>query len=208
MYLIRPPKVYRWLFKEAVFRVKNCENKVYLTFDDGPEQEATPFVLDVLETHGVKATFFILGKNADQHPELVQKMREQGHTIGNHGMDHLNGWTTLTEQYKHNAFEGKRVSSSVLFRPPYGKLTLSQYKSLKDTEKIVFWDVISGDFDQKIDEQTVIHNVLKNVRSGSIIVMHDSKKAMKNLQGSLNEIILGLKGKGYDFGVLQGPFEV
>lgn len=203
MYLIRPPKIYRWLFKKAVFREDENRKTVYLTFDDGPHPEATPYVLDVLESHGIKATFFVLGKNVNKHPELFDQLKEKGHGIGNHGMNHLNGWTIATDEYVKNVALGKQIIGSNLFRPPYGRLTISQYNRLVQTEKIVFWDVISGDFDQKIDERTVINNVMKNARNGSIIVMHDSKKAMNNLVGSLNEVINGLKQKGYDFGILE-----
>lgn len=203
MYLIRPPKIYQWLFKEAVFR-KNAQQKtVYLTFDDGPHPEATPYVLSILALHEIKATFFVLGKNAQKHPELIKQLKEQGHQIGNHGMDHLNGWATRTDEYVKNAALGKQLTGSCLFRPPYGKLTFPQYRKLVKTEKIVFWDVISGDFDHKIDEQKVINNVLKNTRNGSVIVMHDSKKAMNNLIGSMNKIINGLKQKGFDFGIIK-----
>lgn len=206
-YLVRPPKVYRWLFSKALFRMDEEENTVYLTFDDGPYPEATRYVLDVLKKHDVKATFFLLGKNAEQHPEYVEEIRTLGHAIGNHGMDHLNGWNTNVDEYVSDVEKGKKVLGSKLFRPAYGKLTLSQYRKLKESERIVFWDVISGDFDQKIDERTVLNNVLKNARNGSIIVMHDSKKAMKNLFGSMNEIIVELKQKGFCFGTLSPSLE-
>lgn len=203
MYLIRPPKIYRWLFKRAVFRKNADEKKVYLTFDDGPHPEATPFVLNVLESHGIKATFFVLGENVKKHPELFQQLKESGHAIGNHGMSHLNGWTTSTDTYVQDAETGKAISESNLFRPAYGKMTLSQYTKLMQTEQIVFWDVISGDFDTKSNPKKVVKNVLNHTRNGSIIVMHDSKKAMNNLFGSMNEIITALKQNGYDFGVLE-----
>lgn len=206
-YLIRPPKVYRWLYSKAVFRLNQQEKVVYLTFDDGPHVEATPAVLDVLQKQDVKATFFLLGKNALAHPELVSKMKEQGHVIGNHGMNHLNGWQTATDVYTKDVLDGKQITGSSLFRPAYGKLSLAQYNRLKETETIVFWDVISGDFDQQIDEQRVVSNVLKNVRSGSIIVMHDSKKAMNNLIGSLNEIVEKLKQEGFCFRTLSASVE-
>ena len=207
MYLIRPPKVYQWLFKKAVFRENADEKTVYLTFDDGPHPEATPFVLDALESHGIKATFFVLGKNVEKHPELFKRLKQEGHGIGNHGMNHPNGWTTSTDEFVEDVMLGKNITESNLFRPPYGKLTISQYRRLAQTEKIVFWDVISGDFDPRTDKQAVINNVLKNVRNGSIIVMHDSEKAMNNLIGSMNEIIISLKEKGYAFGTLQGSNE-
>ena len=207
MYLIRPPKVYRWLYKEAIFRNDPLQKRIYLTFDDGPHPEATDFVLSVLERHGIKATFFVLGKNVQKHPELYKELVNRGHGIGNHGMNHLNGWASSTTDYVKDALQGRQVSGSVLFRPPYGRITLSQYNALRVTEKIVFWDVISGDFDTRIGHRKVVENVLKNVRNGSIITMHDSKKAMNNLVGSMNDIIVSLKENGYDFGVLEAPKE-
>ena len=179
------------------------EKTVYLTFDDGPHPEATPFVLDVLKAHDVQATFFLLGKNAVKHPELVKRIQEAGHTIGNHGMQHLNGWVTNVQDYLKDMQEGKRITDSNLFRPAYGKLTYAQYKHIKVNERIVLWDLISGDFDQDIEGDQVVNNVLNNVRNGSIIVMHDSEKAHSNVKSSLNEIIVKLGREGYTFATLQ-----
>jgi len=203
MYLLRPPLVYRWLFKEALFRKDPYEKKIYLTFDDGPHSEATEFVLSVLEEEGVKATFFMLGKNVKLHPGLVARTRKAGHTIANHGMEHLNGWNTKDQSYHENCKSGSEMVSSKLFRPPYGKLKLSQYKMLKEDNQLVFWDVISGDFDQTIGPDVVRKNVVKSVRNGSIIVMHDSAKALQNLRESLRYIIVQLKAEGYEFDSLD-----
>ena len=202
MYLIRPPKAYRWLFGKALFR-KDPEHKVvYLTFDDGPHDKATPAALLVLESYGVQATFFMLGKNALKYPNLVDTVRGKGHQIGNHGMAHLNGWATTNDRYVADTMEGKELIGSDLFRPAYGKLSMSQYMKLAETEQIVFWDVISGDFDTSIDSKKVVENVVNNVRNGSIIVMHDSQKAMKTMKESLGKIIVELKKEGYEFGTL------
>lgn len=176
---------------------------MYLTFDDGPHLEATPYVLDVLRSHGAKATFFVLGKNALQHPELIELMKEEGHQIANHGMNHLNGWTTGTHIYLEDQQAGKAIVNSSVFRPAYGKLTLSQYKKLKQTEQVVFWDVISGDFDTEVDGNRVRKNVVDNVRNGSIVVFHDSQKAFSNLKGSLNDTIGQLSENGYRFSTLN-----
>jgi len=202
LYLIRPPLVYRWLFKQAIFRKNTDKKEVFLTFDDGPQPEATEFVLGVLNEHGIKATFFMLGKNVREQFELVEKVRKNGHIVANHGMNHLNGWATSTELFEVDCNEGKGQTDSDLFRPPYGRLTLSQYNCIIKENRIVFWDVISGDFDPSNDAEIVKKNVLGNVRNGSIIVMHDSKKALKNLKGSLGGIIDELKKEGYTFGLL------
>lgn len=201
-YLIRPPKAYRWIFPEALFRKDASVKKVYLTFDDGPHPEATQVALGVLESHGIQATFFMLGKNAKRHPELMERVRNRGHRIGNHGMLHLDGWTSSTDNFEKDVQEGKKITGSSLFRPPYGKLSLSQYRRIKQSEEIVFWDVISGDFDRTINAQQVFTNVVDNVRNGSIIVMHDSEKAKENMAGSLSQIIEELKIQGYEFGLL------
>lgn len=202
-YLIRPPKVFRRLFSHAHFRFKEQEKIVYLTFDDGPHLEATPFVLSVLKKHQVKATFFLLGKNVEKHPNLVEKLRMEGHTIANHGMNHKDGWKTPFMTYIKDIKQGKKVVKSNIFRPPYGRLGFFQYLILKRTEKIVFWDVLSGDFDDSITGEQVVSNVLSNVRNGSIIVMHESNKSFKNVRTSLNEILTQLLDKGYRFDVIQ-----
>ncbi|MDC0303754.1 polysaccharide deacetylase family protein [Flavobacteriales bacterium] len=201
-YLIRPPKAYRWIFPDALFRKDPSVKKVYLTFDDGPHPEVTQAALGTLNLHGVRATFFMLGENAKKHPGLMEEVRKEGHIIGNHGMHHLNGWTSSTERFERDVQEGKKVTESNLFRPPYGKLSLFQYGRIKQTEEIVFWDVISGDFDRTINAEQVFTNVVNNVRNGSIIVMHDSEKAKKNLAGSLSRIIEELKIQGYEFDLL------
>lgn len=202
MYLLRPPLVYRWLFKEALFRKNRNLEKVYLTFDDGPNSEATEFVLNTLKEQEIKATFFMLGKNVVSLPALTAKVKDEGHRVANHGMEHLNGWNTSATQYAQNCEDGRRITESRLFRPPYGRLTLSQYNQLRKECAIVFWDVISGDFDTTIAPDRVVRNVLNSARNGSIIVMHDSAKALPNLKGSLKEIIIGLKKRGFEFDVL------
>lgn len=206
-YLIRPPKLYRWLYSDAIFRGPEDEKTVYLTFDDGPEPEATEFVLDVLKTHGVKGTFFFLGKNVLKHPETVQRLKVEGHVIANHGMNHLNGWKSNKSDYMNDALKGKKVTGSDMFRPPYGRLTLPQYWAVRKSEHVVFWDVISGDFDTSISPAQVIDNVVSNVRNGSIVVMHDSKKALKNLRDSLGQIIEDLVKRGYRFETLDTLIE-
>ncbi|MCB0755524.1 MAG: polysaccharide deacetylase family protein [Flavobacteriales bacterium] len=206
-YLIRPPRIYRWLFSEAIFRGPKEKNTVYLTFDDGPHPEATDHVLRVLESHGVKATFFLLGKNAKKYAELVNRIRKEGHMTANHGMNHLNGWDTDTSTYLDDVQKGEEQIGSAVFRPPYGKLGFWQYLRLRKKVKIVFWDVISGDFDEKADGNQVVRNVLTKTRNGSIIVMHDSRKALPNLKASLNEIITQLSEKGFSFGTIDNLLE-
>jgi len=197
MYLIRPPFLFRWAFPRALFRVSTTEKDVYLTFDDGPCPEATPFVLDVLAEEQVEATFFLLGKNAEQHPALVERIRNEGHTIANHGFDHLNGWKSGTAEYVENWKRAALLLGDSYFRPPYGRITPAQYRALYPSTSVVLWDVISGDFDTTITPEQCVRNVMGNVRPGSIVVMHDSPKALLNLRESLKPVIRSMKAKGY-----------
>ncbi len=199
MYFIRPPYFYRWLFPKALFRMDTREKSVYLTFDDGPNPAATSFVLDTLREEGVSATFFLLGKNAEVHPELMDRIVAEGHAIGNHGYAHLNGWNTSKKTYLLNFKMAIPLLGQRLFRPPYGKLGLGQYGALSPQTTIVFWDVISGDFDTTITGEQCTKNVLNSIRNGSIIVMHDSAKALPNLQNSLKETIRSMKSHGFGF---------
>ena len=198
-YSVRIPRFYKWLFRDAEFRIVNKGKKVFLTFDDGPHPEATSFVLSILAEQNVKATFFVLGKNVVQYPEITRKIVQEGHLVANHGYDHLDGWKTSNKKYLEDVLKGKEASASRIFRPPYGRLSYFQYLALKRTERIVFWDVISGDFDTTISGKDVFYNVVKNVRNGSIIIMHDSAKSLTNVKSSLLQIIKELKKDGYEF---------
>jgi peptidoglycan-N-acetylglucosamine deacetylase len=198
MYLIRPPFVMRWLYPEALFRMRAPKTKdVYLTFDDGPCPQVTPFVLDVLAEEQVPATFFLLGKNAEQHPQLLERIRAEGHAVGNHGQEHINGWSTSTDAYVQNWERAVPLLGERHFRPPYGRITPAQYSALRPRTTICLWDVISGDFDASLTPEQCLDNVVKNVRQGSIIVMHDSLKARTNVESSLKPIIRSIKAAGY-----------
>jgi len=190
------------MFPDALFRLTDKERTVYLTFDDGPHPQATEHVLNVLAQKQVRATFFVLGRNMKAHPQQAERIQAEGHTLANHGMDHLHAWKVSTAHYVNDVRKGRALTDSSLFRPPYGMLRYGQYRQLKRTENIVFWDVLSGDFDPRIDGDQVVRNVTDNVRNGSIIVMHDSAKALPNLRSSLHRIIDQLGEKGYGFGTL------
>ncbi|MBN8643293.1 MAG: polysaccharide deacetylase family protein [Flavobacteriales bacterium] len=205
------------LFSNYVWDIPNHENKVYLTFDDGPTPEITEWMLTQLKSFDAKATFFCIGDNVRKFPEIFQKVTNDGHSIGNHTFNHLNGWNTEKEVYIKNVelcnqvmVESKRqkAESSIttikdnlqteLFRPPYGKIKPSQSKILrKQGYKIIMWDVISYDFDATIPPEKCLENVLKNVQSGSIIVFHDSKKAFQNLEFVLPRTLQFLKENGF-----------
>lgn len=192
------------LFLNYVWDIPNSENKVYLTFDDGPTLEITEWTLNQLKEYNAKATFFCIGDNVRKFPKIFQKVINEGHSIGNHTFNHLNGWETSTSDYIENVklyeIEHNKLNTEhcKLFRPPYGKIKPSQSKILRKLGyKIMMWDIISYDFDAKISKEQCLENVLKNVKTGSIIVFHDSKKAFTNLEYALPRTLDFLKKKGF-----------
>lgn len=205
--MIKVPKIIKLLFFNQVWNIPNTENTIYLTFDDGPTPEITERVLEILDKHHIKATFFCIGDNVRKHPEIVQKIISKQHSVGNHTYSHLKGWNTPTKTFISNtvACEIKlnslfKIRNSKLFRPPYGKITPWQsYKLRKLGYKIIMWDVLSRDYDASISAEKCYENVIKNVSSGSIIVFHDSHKAKKNILNSLEKNIETLKSKGFNF---------
>lgn len=191
------------LFSKYVWEIPTTENKVYLTFDDGPTPEITEWVLAQLKMYNAKASFFCIGDNIRKYPEVFQKTIAEGHAIGNHTFNHLNGWKTNTPEYIDNATSAKEIieqylESAPLFRPPYGKIKPSQARILRKMGyKIIMWDIISVDYDANISKETCLDNVLRNIQPGSIIVFHDSVKAFKNLEYVLPKTLAYLKEKGF-----------
>lgn len=189
MYMTKPPFFARWIYPEAIFEKKSADKKLLLTFDDGPHPVITPQVLEILAEHNIKATFFCLGERAEQYPEIIQMIRDQGHEIGNHGYRHLNGWKTDNDTYIKNVEKGKDILQTNLFRPPYGRLTPGQYHSLKKENSIIFWNLMLYDFDARfrLDEALKIAN--KSLNERSIIVLHDNEKSERNLVKLLKPLI-------------------
>jgi len=205
MFFIKPPWIYRKLLPSAVFNMP--DQKVYLTFDDGPDLKVTSQVLDILAKENVSATFFLLGRNAEAQPELLDRIRAEGHSIGNHGYDHLDGWNISGQRFRSNVTKGAQVTGSDLFRPPYGRVWPWQLAKLRNVETIM-WSVLSGDFDVSLEPEQVVRNVVDHTEPGSIIVLHDSKKAKSNVLASLPSIISELKAKGFSFGKLKQKVSV
>jgi peptidoglycan/xylan/chitin deacetylase (PgdA/CDA1 family) len=191
------------MFSNYTWDIPNNENKIYLTFDDGPTPKITEWVLNQLLEYNAKATFFCIGKNAHSYPEILEKIIQQGHAIGNHTNNHLNGWKTTTENYLENCVECEEIvyntkCNSLLFRPPYGKIKRSQSIQLrKKGYRIIMWDVLSCDFDRTISVEKCLKNVLNNTNSGSVIVFHDSEKAFRNLEYTLPKALAFFKNNGY-----------
>jgi peptidoglycan-N-acetylglucosamine deacetylase len=199
MFLSKSPEIIKKYYPRLVWDIPNQENKIYLTFDDGPTPDVTEWVLDLLKTHDVKATFFCLGKNVAQYPEIYKRIITEGHAVGNHSNTHINGWYAENDYYLNDIKACHQVFTSELFRPPYGRIKKSQIKELISDYKIIMWDVLSGDFDVKTTPEKCLNNVLKNTKSGSIMVFHDSEKAALNLKYALPKAIEELKQKGFVF---------
>lgn len=199
MYTIRFPFILRIPFKHVFWRLPQKEKTVYLTFDDGPIPEVTPWVLALLEKENIKATFFCVGENVEKHPKVYASLLAQGHSTGQHTYNHLPAFKHSRQKYLSNVEKAQRYISSDLFRPPHGQIRLSQLWSFKTHHRVVMWDVLSGDFDQHISPKKCYQNVIKYVRNGSIIVFHDSIKAEANLRYALPKVIAFLKQKGYRF---------
>ena len=212
-YWIKTGWIIKKIFSKYIWEVPNLkgDKTVYLTFDDGPIPEITTWVLSELKKHQIKATFFCIGENITKNPEIFESIISEGHTIGNHTYNHLNGWKTTTAKYLANATlceETIQKNSNynlkpTLFRPPYGKINHSQSIKLRRLGyKIIMWDVLSGDFDPTISREKCLENVLSNVKPGSIIVFHDSVKAYENLQYVLPKTLTYLNENNYKCEVL------
>lgn len=199
MFIAKTPAFLQFLLPGYTWRVPTAEKTLYLTFDDGPIPEVTTWIIKTLAEHDAKATFFCVGDNVRKHPEVFQQVLQAGHAVGNHTFNHLNGWNTNTVEYLQNVDKCGEVLSSNLFRPPYGRLKSAQKKALKADFRIIMWDVLSGDFSQKISPEKCLDNVLSNARPGSIIVLHDSLKAEHNLRFVLPRVLEHFSVRGYRF---------
>lgn len=205
-YWIKTTVFIKKLFPNYVWSIPNSENKIYLTFDDGPTPEITAWVLEELNKFKAKATFFCIGNNIEKYPDTFKNIIDKGHSVGNHTFNHKNGWTTKTEEYLKNVrrcateIHNRQHAPHMLFRPPYGKIKKYQSKKLRQLGyKIIMWDVLSADFDTSITPEKCLENVLKNVCSGSIIVFHDSQKAFKNLEYTLPKALKFWSENGFVF---------
>lgn len=219
LYPVKTPKIVQNIFRSFIWNIDTDNKEIYLTFDDGPIPEITPWVLNTLSKYKAKATFFCIGKNIKNHPAIFEKIIEEGHSIGNHTFNHLNGWRTTNKKYMKN-IEKAEISlrssvfglhsepSSKLFRPPYGRIKPSQAKKIiAKGYKIIMWNVLSGDFDQKLTKEDCYQNVIKNMNNGSIIVFHDSEKAFKNLEYTLPKVLEHCTKNGFVFKALNNPVQ-
>lgn len=205
MRFVKIPYWLPYFFPSLVWHKDRSEKSVYLTFDDGPIPEVTPFVLQALRRVGAKATFFCVGDNVEKHPEIFQQVKSDGHALGNHTYNHLNGLKTPDAHYLQNIDQAEQLLTTPLFRPPYGTIRKSQIAALQKARpeiQIIMWDVLSYDFDPRVSPKQCLDYVVKHVQAGSIIVFHDSLKAFDRLVYALPHLLEYLLKEGYSFGTL------
>lgn len=198
----KPISILSLFFKGLTWTLPNDQNKIYLTFDDGPIPEVTPWVLDVLKEKGIKATFFCVGANVKSHPEIYAHILAEGHSVGNHTQNHLSGWTAANEAYLQEIEEAAKYIDSSLFRPPYGRISPIQYAQIKDRYKVIMWDTLSKDYDASLSSEQVYQNATTGVKAGSIIVFHDSLKAECHLRDVLESVIDELLCRNFVFAAI------
>jgi len=184
-YFIKTPWIVKKIFPNYIWNMPSKDNAVYLTFDDGPHPHITSWVLDELKKYDAKASFFCIGKNVVEHPGIYHRILKEGHAVGNHTQNHLNGWIVSDLEYMHDVNEAANHIFSDLFRPPYGRIRAKQFyrlnRAMKKEAKLIMWDVLSADFDAAISPEQCLRNVMLNTTPGSIVVFHDSEKACTNL---------------------------
>ena len=209
-YFVKTPWLVKKLWPSYVWHIDTKEKILYLSFDDGPHPEVTPFVLEALKKYNAKASFFCIGKNVVAFPGLYQQILSEGHAAGNHTQDHLNGWKTKNGVYLKNVMQAAIHIDSALFRPPYGRIKSSQARNIagalqKKNAKIIMWTVLSGDFDTTISSEKCLQNVIGSAHPGAIIVFHDSAKAFTRLQYTLPRVLEFFSERGYLFEGISMP---
>ena len=201
MILEQPSFWIRWLFPRALWRMNKEEHTVYLTFDDGPIPEATPFILETLRAYDAHATFFMVGDNVRKYPDLFRRVVEEGHQVGNHTFNHLGGLKHLTRTYIENTEKANQLIGAHLFRPPHGIMTPAEYHFLRKKYQIVMWDLVTRDYSNRLTADDVVENVRRYTRNGSIITFHDSLKSIDKLYTALPASLQWLREQGYAFGL-------
>ena len=198
----KPPKFLRRLMPELIWDLP-AEGKVYLTFDDGPTPGVTEWILDELAKRGARATFFCLGKNAEQYPDLHDRIIAEGHRVGNHTYSHQKGWEMSLERYVEDVDFGNQFLRTDLFRPPYGRIKPSQARVLSERYHLIMWDIISRDYSQLVSPRKCLRNVTKYLQPGSIVVFHDSLKSYRNMRYALPRVLDKIKAAGLECGAIE-----
>ena len=203
MFIEQMPDIVRLLYPTVLWRKDKDKKVIYLTFDDGPTEEITHWILKTLDEFGVKATFFCIGNNAEKHPEIVDEIRQNGHSVGIHGYSHIRGLYKKQEEYFNDIKKSESIIKSKIFRPSHGRIYPSQVKKLNELGyKVVLWDVITRDYDPNLKEEQVLKIAKKYTRNGSIVVFHDSLKAEKNMKYAFPLAVKYWIENGYTFETL------
>lgn len=197
MYITKTPAVVKALYSSLVWNMPRDKDNVYLTFDDGPHEHITDQVLTHLKSYNAKASFFCVGKNILENPSIFKRIKDEGHSVGNHSYNHENGWETSNHAYYKSLLKCQELTKTNLFRPPYGKITKHQSKIIHKRFQIIMWDVLSGDFDNAISKEKCLDNVLDNIQAGSIVVFHDSEKAGERMLFALPMVLEYIKCKNF-----------
>lgn len=203
MFIEQPPLLMRWIYPRAFWRMDKHVKAVYLTFDDGPIPEITPWVLDLLDKYQIKATFFLVGDNVRKHPEEFKLILERGHRVGNHTFNHIQGIHYLSKNYLKNVEKANEFIHSNLFRPPHGFMKWGEYMILRDKYQMVMWDLVTRDYSKWLTGPEVFEKVKKYCRNGSIITFHDSLKSEKNMKYALPKSLDWLIEQGYEFKIFD-----
>jgi peptidoglycan-N-acetylglucosamine deacetylase len=206
IYPVRTPWFLKKIYPRCTWDGPGEGGRVYLTFDDGPDPEATGFVLDQLRSYDQRATFFCIGKNVERYPDLYARIVLEGHAVGNHTWHHLNGWNSSLDEYLADVRRTQALIPSRLFRPPYGRASRQQMKSLIQPAfqmKVVMWSLLSGDFDPGISKERCLRNVVRHLKEGDIVVFHDSQKALQKMSYVLPKLLEWMKENGYRSEVLR-----
>lgn len=205
MYLPTIPRMVQWLLPSITWRLPSTGDTLYLSFDDGPHPEITPWVYAELRRCDAKATFFCVGRNLERHRHIMEQGLAEGHAFGNHTYDHLAGWSSRNEVYFRNVEKCNQIRAFKLFRPPHGEFTLPQIAHLKARYEVIMWDVLSGDFDPSTSPEKCLRNVLDHAGPGSIVVFHDTEKAERNLRYCLPRVLAHYAALGYRFAAIPEP---
>ena len=182
---VKSPQFVNTLFPDLIWKIPKSRSTIYLTFDDGPNPEVTPWVLNILKQYNAKATFFVVGENAAHYPGLLNTIKHDGHAVANHTYNHLSGWDNSTNNYFRNIVKSQKYTNSSFFRPPYGKITIPQKNVLKKHFFIVMWDVLTRDFDISVSPEQCLRNALVYTNGGSVVIFHDSIKSWRNMSYAL-----------------------
>jgi peptidoglycan/xylan/chitin deacetylase (PgdA/CDA1 family) len=205
-FLFQPNKILKSIYPKAIWSLSRNEKIIYLTFDDGPVEPLTAWVLEQLEIFNAKATFFCVGSNILKYNSLFEKIKQKDHQVANHTMFHSKGWNTSSQAYLQEVEDCQRLINNKLFRPPYGRITRQQYKQLLEKNfEIIMWDVISYDY-EKINPNQVLENVISNTKAGSIVLFHDNIKAEDNLRFALPLFLKHFSELGYKFEKINSSY--